>query len=411
MNKHLKIGVFGFGCVGQGLYDVLSQTQGIKADIVKICVKDRNKKRKIDSSYFTYDRDEILNNPEIDVVVELIDDATEAYEIAKTALRKGKAVVTANKKMLADNFQELYDLQQIYKIPLLYEGACCASLPIVRNIEEYYDNDLLNALQGILNGTSNYILTKVCDENISYQTALKQAQDLGFAETDPTSDVGGFDTKYKACILTAHAFGVFLKPKDVFNYGIQNLSDYDLQYAREKGYKIKLVAHSRKIENKLAVWVIPQFIPKDNTLYLVDNEYNGVQVEAVFSDKQFFLGKGAGSHPTGSAVLSDISALTYDYKYEYKKLLQGVKLQHTNELFLDVYLRFKDDKVLSELKFETIEEQYRGNGYQYVVGKIKLSTLVNANVLQSEDVFIVQMANNVVELATELKLKEELVLS
>ena len=181
MKKNLKLGLFGFGCVGQGLYHVLEETRGVKAEIRKICVKNRNKKRPLTEDLFTFSKDEILDDPEIDVVVELIDDAVAAYEIVKSALQKGKAVVTANKKMLAEHLEEIYDLQKLHGKPVLYEGAVCGSIPILRNLEEYYDNDLISSIEGIFNGSTNYILTKVFEENKSYTDALTRAQELGFA--------------------------------------------------------------------------------------------------------------------------------------------------------------------------------------------------------------------------------------
>ncbi len=163
-HRNLTLGLFGFGCVGQGLYHVLDETQGIKAEIKKICVKHRNKPRTLPENLFTFDKDEILNDPSIDVVVELIDDADAAFEIVKAALQNGKAVVTANKKMLAEHLEEIYGLQQQYGKPVLYEGSVCGSIPIIRNLEEYYDNDLLTGIEGIFNGSTNYILTKVFEE-------------------------------------------------------------------------------------------------------------------------------------------------------------------------------------------------------------------------------------------------------
>src|SRR5688572_22872765 len=195
--KNLKLGVFGFGCVGQGLYHVLHETHGVKAEIKKICVKNRTKQRPIPETFFTFNKEEILNDPEIDVVIELIDDAKAAFEIVKTALEHGKAVVTANKKMLAENLQEIYNLQKKHGKPVLYEGAVCGSIPILRNLEEYYDNDLISSIEGIFNGSTNYILTKVFEEKKSYADALKKAQELGFAESDPSLDVKGYDPKYK----------------------------------------------------------------------------------------------------------------------------------------------------------------------------------------------------------------------
>src|ERR1043165_7432330 len=202
-HKHLKLGVFGFGCVGQGLYHVLNETHGIKAEIKKICVKNRDKKRILDASIFTYDKNEILNDPEIDVIVEMIDDAVASFEIVKQAVQNGKHVVTANKKMLAENLVEIYNLQQRYNRSILYEGSVCGSIPILRNLEEYYDNDLLTSIEGIFNGSTNYILTKVFEEKKSYLEALKQAQDLGFAESNPALDVKGFDPKFKLVIAIA----------------------------------------------------------------------------------------------------------------------------------------------------------------------------------------------------------------
>jgi homoserine dehydrogenase len=174
MRKKLKLGLFGFGCVGQGLYHVLHETHGgVQAEIKKICVKNKNKERILPEKFFTFDKHEILNDPEIDVVVELIDDATAAYEIVKTSLQKGKAVVTANKKMLAEHLEEIYHLQKKYNKPVIYEGAVCGSIPILRNLEEYYDNDLISSIDGIFNGSTNFILTKVFEEKKSYADALK----------------------------------------------------------------------------------------------------------------------------------------------------------------------------------------------------------------------------------------------
>src|SRR5258707_3873279 len=227
-HKHLKLGVFGFGCVGQGLYHVLNETHGIKAEIKRICVKNRNKSRILSSEIFTYDKNEILSDPEIDVIVELIDDSNAAFEIVKSALQNRKHVVTANKKMIAEHLIEIYELQQKYNRSVLYEGAVCGSIPIIRNLEEYYDNDLITSIEGIFNGSTNYILTKVFEERKNYADALRQAQELGFAESDPSLDVKGFDAKFKLVIAIAHTFGVFVKPEEVITLGIDKISDIDL---------------------------------------------------------------------------------------------------------------------------------------------------------------------------------------
>jgi homoserine dehydrogenase len=203
MSKKLSIGLFGFGVVGQGLYDIII-TKNLNIEIVKFAIKDPHKKRTLPAELFTTDRDELLNNPEINTIVELINDTEAAFEIVSRALSSGKNVVSASKKMIALHLEELIELQHKHGTSLLYEGAVCGSIPIIRNLEEYYDNELLHSISGIFNGSSNYILSKGFIEGLDYDSALKQAQDLGFAETDPTSDVGGFDAKYKLVIAAAH---------------------------------------------------------------------------------------------------------------------------------------------------------------------------------------------------------------
>jgi len=391
MSKKLKIGLFGFGVVGQGLNDII-RSQNLNIEVVKIAIKNADKARTLPASLFTTSHDEILDNSEINTIVELIDDADAAFKIVKKALSSGKNVVSANKKMIATHLQELVRLQADYGTSLLYEGAVCGSIPIIRNLEEYYDNELLHGISGIFNGSSNYILSKVFNEGLAYETALKQAQDLGFAETDPILDVGGYDPKFKLTIATAHAYGLFIHPDKILNIGIQNLSDNDVQYAKEKNYKIKLVPTARKISTKQVVtFVLPKFVKADDFLYNVENEYNGVTVQAAFADKQFFFGKGAGGHPTGAAVLSDIAALRYDYRYEYKKYNQQNGLIHTDKVNIEVYLRYVHEYTVEKLQVENIVERFSRNDYKYIIGSISLKNLIaNKDLLIQRDVFIAQ---------------------
>lgn len=389
--EKLRIGLFGYGCVGQGLHDVLNSSSGFKADIVRICVKDRTKKRRIPMSNFTFDKNDILNDESINLVVELIDDADAAYDIVKIAMSNGKNVVTANKRMIANHFRELVELQEKYKVSLLYEASAGASIPIIRNLEEYYDNELLYSLRGILNGSTNYILTRMYNENIPYSQALNEAIEQGFAESDPSLDVEGVDAKFKLCIITGHAYGLFLEPELVFHYGIKAISKFDIQYAREKGFKIKLVPYVGKTNiNTITSFVLPRFISSDKYLFNVDNEYNGVITEAAFADKQFFCGKGAGGHATGSAVLSDISANSYGYKYEYKKYQQGTVSNYTRDYRLEVYLRYKNEKDRELLEFEEVSEYFSGRMNNYVIGIVNLKRLYELREqLQKMDIFII----------------------
>jgi homoserine dehydrogenase len=189
----LVIGLFGFGVVGEGIYQVLKNTASLNASVKKICIKHPEKERNAPAELFTTDHDELLNDDEINLIVELIDDAEEALKIVTTSIRKKKATVSANKKMIAENLPELLYLQKKYDAPFLYEAAVCGSVPVIRNLEEYYDNDLLKSVCGIVNGSTNFILTRIIDENSTYQQSLLAAQQSGFAESNPELDVSGRD--------------------------------------------------------------------------------------------------------------------------------------------------------------------------------------------------------------------------
>ena len=202
--NNLTIGLFGFGVVGQGLYDVLKSTPTLQASIKKICIKNSSKIRSLDSNIFTTDASLLLEDENINVIVELTDDADAAFIIVKQALQNKKAVVSANKKMIAEHFEELYALQQEYKTPFLYEASCCASIPVIRNLEEYYDTDLLQSFRGIINGSTNFILTKIFQDQLEFNEALLLAKQLGFAESNPLLDIGSFDAANKLSILLAH---------------------------------------------------------------------------------------------------------------------------------------------------------------------------------------------------------------
>ena len=342
----------------------------------------------------------MLGRNNLDVIVELIDDANEAFKIVSEAMNNGVNVVTANKKMLAENFEKLYELQEKNNVALIYEGSAGGSIPIIRNLEEYYDNELLSSFRGILNGTCNYILTRMELENKNYDEILKDAQSNGFAESNPWLDVAGYDTLYKTILLTVHSFGLILKPDQVLNLGIQNVSFDDIVYAREKGLRIKMIGTGYKVgENgtgKFRVYSIPQFISQRDELYNVNYEYNGVEVEGAFSCKQTFVGKGAGSHPTGSAVLSDISALTYNYKYGYKKLRKQAKVKGKlpngetldNDFEIKVYIRYKDKDELKGIQIISIEEEYKSARTNYIVANVKFKSLFSLKGNKESKVFV-----------------------
>lgn len=386
MRNKLNIGLFGFGVVGKGLYDVLNQSSLLDAYITRIVVRNPAKQRPLPAERFSYDQKSILDDPEINVVVELINDSAAALNIVKAALSRGKHVVSANKKLIAENLDELILLARKNRVSFLYEASVAGSIPILRNLEEYYNNDTLTSVQGIVNGTTNYILTKA-NAGIGYAQALQQAQALGFAELDPTLDVDGFDSKYKLVLLIKHAFGIVTGTEEVFNYGIRHIKAEDVAYASEKSYRIKLFARAEKVGDKIVGFVAPHFIRGDHFAYQVNDEFNAIVVEASFSDKQLFIGKGAGGFPTASAVLSDISALQFDYQYEYRKSFEAEPTAFSDDFFLKIYLGSKYIDAIQEIPFYKIDEVFQSKDYNYQTGWVKFSELKAFNFNQLEDLF------------------------
>ena len=406
-HKELNIGLFGFGVVGEGLYKILQQTPSLKAQIVKVCIKNINKPRNAPIDLFTTEKNDLLNDENINVIVEVIDDADAAFVILKTALVNGKHVVSASKKMLAEHLPEILELQKTTNLSVLYEASACASIPLIRNLEEYYDNDLLHAIKAIVNGSTNFILTKMFEDKLSFSDALILAQQLGFAESNPKLDVEGFDAVNKWSILLNHAYGIVEHPNNLLFNGIQNIQLSDATVAKEKSFEIKLVAQAKKLKNgKVAAFVLPQFVKQDDPLSFVKNEYNGAVIESGFADKQFFYGKGAGSFPTASAVLSDLSALRYNYRYEYKKLYHHIPHQLSNEYYIKVYISFDDWKYIPREKFEWIEEWHAEAERKYLVGVININELVAGTWWKENNASLILMPDAIIEDMDIIKLKK-----
>jgi len=381
MNQHqsLTIGLFGFGVVGEGLYKVLQQTPSLKAVIKLVCIKHADKARNAPKELFTTDKDLLLNDPDINVIVEVINESDEAFRIVSAALSKGKAVVSASKKMIAENFPALLSLQSMSGCSLLYEAAAGASIPIIRNLEEYYDNDLLHSMRGIVNGSTNYILTKMFEAGMEFHTALSQAQTHGFAETDPRLDIEGTDAMNKWTFLLTHAYGIIPAAGTLIFAGIEHITVADARVATEKKCTIRLVAHAQKLKNgRVAAFILPQWVELNDPLAFVREEYNGVVIESSFADKQFFYGKGAGSFPTASAVLSDLSALRYGYRYEYKKLYHHGPHLLSDDYYLKAYIGFDDWSQIPKDSFEWTEEWHSNEGRHYIIAVMHCRELTSS---------------------------------
>lgn len=405
--KKLTLGLFGFGVVGEGLYKVLSLTPSLNASVRKVCIKNPGKKRNAPDELFTTEKDDLLNDDHINIIVEMIDDADAAFEIVKTALLNGKNVVSASKKMIAEHLVELLELQKQTGRSFLYEAACCASIPVIRNLEEYYDNDLLHSISAVVNGSTNYILTKMFDDKLSFRDALLQAQQLGYAESNPVLDVEGYDALNKWTFLLTHAYGIIPKKDELIFTGIQHINDDDAAMATKKDCEIKLTAYAKKLSNgKVAAFVLPRFVKFDDPLSFVKNEYNGVVIESSFADKQFFYGKGAGSFPTASAVLSDISALRYNYKYEYKKLYHHKPQQLTTDYYIKVYVGFKQWSDIRKDDFESIEEWHSNDRHNYLIGIIHFDKLKQHDWWKQNEVSLVMTADPIIESLDVVRLKK-----
>lgn len=406
-HKQLTIGLFGFGVVGEGLYKVLQQTPSLKASIKKVCIKNYGKKRNAPASLFTTDKNDLLNDRGINVIVEVIDDADAAFEIVSVALKNGKDVVSASKKMIAEHLPALLELQQKTGRSFLYESAACASIPVIRNLEEYYDNDLLYSIKAIVNGSTNFILTKIFEEGLNFKQALVLAQQSGFAESDPKLDVEGYDAVNKWAFLLTHAYGIIESPAAILFNGIQHIHSTDATVAKARNQQIKLVAQAQKLQNgKVAAFVLPQFVNQNDPLAFVKNEYNGVVIESGFADKQFFYGKGAGSFPTASAVLSDIAALRYQYKYEYKKLFHHTPHELTDDIFLRVYVSFDDLAFIPREEFEWIEEWHAQEDRKYLAGVIALKELKENTWWKENNTSLILLPEPIIEETETRRLKK-----
>lgn len=325
----INIGLIGLGTVGGGVVKVLRDYDNIK--IKKIAVKNLTKKRNIeglDESILTDNPFEIVNDDDIQIVVEVIGGMEPAYDLLKTAILNGKHIVTANKELLAKKGEELFNLANERNVVILYEAAIAGGIPIIMPIKTTLAGNKITKIAGILNGTTNYILTKMEEEKVSYETVLKEAQKLGYAETDPTGDVEGFDSAYKIATLATIALKQRVDINKIYREGITNISANDIKFAKELGYAIKLIALAELDEtNKTDVRVHPMLVPYSNTLATINNVTNAVMLEGFPVGKVMFAGPGAGEMPTASSVLGDILAIVENI--DCPKPLPMMRCNHT----------------------------------------------------------------------------------
>ena len=310
-SKKIKIGLIGLGTVGSGVYKTLKSFDNV--EVTKIAVKNINKPRNIeglDNSILTDKPFDVVNDPDIDIVVELIGGLNPAGELIKTAIKNGKHIVTANKELLAKNGEELFNFAEEHNRVILYEAAIAGGIPIIMPIKTILAGNKITRIEAILNGTTNYILTKMDVQGASYESVLKEAQDLGYAEADPTGDVEGFDAAYKITTLATLAFKKRIKIENVYREGITKIRAQDMHAANDLGYKIKLIASAYLDEEGRAdVRVHPMLVSKKSTLAHIDYVTNAVSLSGHPMGSITLSGPGAGEFPTASSVVGDILAI------------------------------------------------------------------------------------------------------
>jgi len=306
----LKVGIIGVGTVGTSVANILIDNKSIitaRAGIEIVptigVVSNLNKKRDVNIKLST-NANEVLDDSSIDIVVELMGGVEKSYKIVKKALENKKAVVTANKALLAYHRYELQELAG--DTPFEFEAAVAGGIPIITALRDGLSANNIKSIQGILNGTCNFMLTKMANENVEYEEILKEAQKLGYAEADPTFDVGGFDTAHKLLILGSIAYGIDVKPEEILIEGIQNISKIDIEFAKEFKYSIKLLAIAKKIKNEIELRVHPVLIPQEKMISKIDGVMNGISLIGDKVGETMFYGAGAGANATASAVIANI---------------------------------------------------------------------------------------------------------
>lgn len=321
--KSINLGLIGFGNVGSGVVKILNDKKaflaaktGLDISIRRICDKDITSKRNVsvDRKLLSRDPKDILNDPQIDIVVELMGGVSPAREFIKEALKKGKNIVTANKALLAEHGQELFTEAAERGKSIYFEASVGAGIPIVKSLREGLIANRFSSIFGIVNGTSNFILSKMSGDNCSFSEALKEAQRAGFAEKDPALDIEGTDSAHKLVLLTYLCFGRFVNLKDIYVEGISRVSLADVNYAKELGFEVKLLAIAKREDEDLEVRVHPTLVPESHLLASVDGVFNAIYVSSDLAGELLFYGPGAGQMSAASAVIADIMDLTQDIK-------------------------------------------------------------------------------------------------
>jgi len=354
--KTINIGIIGFGTVGSGVVKILQDRAGLLADrsgvdikIKYVCDADLKSKRpvKVKDSSLTNDAWKVINDPDVSIIVELIGGIHPAKEFVIAAIKKGKHIVTANKALLAEYGEEIFKLAKARGVDIYFEASVAAGVPIIKALREGFAGDKIGSVLGIVNGTCNFILSRMTNDGVNFSEALKDAKTKGYAEHDPSLDINGSDSAHKLALLTLLSFGRFVKMSDIYVEGITDISANDIAYAKDFGYVIKLLAIAKQSGGKLEVRVAPTLLPKEHLLSGVWGVYNAVLVSADMAGGILFNGKGAGSFAAASAVVSDVVDVVRNINSgavrrlpEYYKMHSSIGLRKISEIGSRYYIRF-----------------------------------------------------------------------
>lgn len=352
----ISVGIIGFGTVGTGTVrillenrDILRERLGFDIWVKRVAVRDIKKDRgiKLPKGMITKNVHSVLNDPEIDIVAELIGGISPAKDFILTAIRNGKHIVTANKALLATKCNEIFNAAQKAGVEIGFEASVGGGIPIIKVIREGLVANRFKAIYGIINGTSNYILSKMTDENVEFEEALKEAQKLGYAEADPTLDIEGIDSAHKLAILAFLAYGLPFHFKDIYTEGISRITPQDIEFASELGYKIKLLAIAKETDSLIELRVHPTMIPENYLISKVDGSFNAIYIESDVTGSTLYYGRGAGDLPTGSAVVSDIVGIAKDIRKNVTERLpllgrpkRKIKIKKMDDVMSMYYFRF-----------------------------------------------------------------------
>lgn len=401
--KQFKIGLFGYGTVGSGFERLVKRTGGTV--VKKIAVKHPFLHPELEPSLLATNMYDILQDDQIDIIVEAIDDADAAFDMLKLALQYGKPVITANKKMIAEHLPEIIRLQKRFHTPVLYEAACCAGIPVVRTIQGYFRPELTRKLKGIINGSTNYMLTAMARYRFRFEHALQLAQEAGFAERDAALDVEGMDASYKLSIILRHLWGKYVAPQHIIYTGIQNIIPQDLRMAEQLDCAVKLVAETeRDEEGNISAYILPRLIQKQDTLHHVAHEFNGIILEDTDGNEQFLYGKGSGAAPTAYGLWADVQALQHSYAYHYQPESATFKLSGAREI--TVHLTVPDEINIPADLSDKLWEYATDSRYRYYAGRLCIEVLMEDEWWKQNGISLIDISD--IDTGVEEELREKL---